>query len=61
MHSADGPEQKFPHKAKIFMSEHQDLQEPQWSTRKTKANKVISRSLMQKVLRAQNRDRSITI
>lgn len=48
MHSADGPEQKFPHKVKIFMPEHQDLQEPQWSTRKTKANKVISRSLMQK-------------
>lgn len=61
MHSADSPEQKFPHKVKIFMSEHQDLQEPQWSTRKTKANKVISRSLMQKVLRAQNRDRSLTI
>lgn len=29
MHSADSPEQKFPHKVKIFMSEHQDLQEPQ--------------------------------
>lgn len=29
MHSADGPEQKFPHKAKIFMPEHQDLQDPQ--------------------------------